>query len=168
MQHSGGSDVTQSVSLRLSPSQSIVHDQQRVPGFQRQMYRLALAVSKARRKRLSRGYRHYVQPSLVGSLLDSRAVFACFPQALKPDRLWNAEPREQVSGDEQRVDFGEGDQRSGIAYDVSHGETSSVSVFVVSSCRTISMPKVPRCWMNSLKERPLIFAAFPSETLPSL
>ncbi len=40
MQHSGGSDVTQSVSLRLSPSQSIVHDQQRVPGFQRQMYRL--------------------------------------------------------------------------------------------------------------------------------
>ena len=30
------------------------------------------------------------------------------------------------------------------------------------------MPKVPRCWMNSLKERPLIFAAFPSETLPSL
>ena len=40
--------------------------------------------------------------------------------------------------------LGEGDQGPGIAYDASHAETSPTSLFVVSSRRTISMPKSPR------------------------
>ena len=137
-------------------------------GFQRQLYRLDFAASKAQRKRSPDGYRHDVQPSLVRGPFDSSAVHSCFLPAFEPDRLRNAESGEQISWNEQRVDLGEGDQRSGIAYDDSHAETSPVSLSVVSSRRTISMPRLPRCATNSLKESPLIFAALPSDTPPPL
>ena len=117
MQHTGGSDVIQSVSHCLAPCQSIVHDQQRLVGFQRQLYRLDFAVSKARRKRSSCRYRHHVQPSLVRGLFDSSAVHSCFLPASEPDRLRNTEPGEQISWNEQRVDLGEGDQSQGRGVD---------------------------------------------------
>ena len=135
------------LSQRLAPCQSIVHDQQCLFGFQRQLYRLDFAASKAQRKRSPDGYRHSAlgrrrlarpdeQPSLVRGPFDSSAVHSCFLPAFEPDRLRNAEPGEQISWNEQRVDLGEGDQRSGIKemlYDDSHAETSLVSLSVVSS-----------------------------------
>ena len=47
-------------------------------------------------------------------------------------------------GDEQGVDLGQRDQRSRVAYDDSHAETSAASPDVVSSWRTMSIPRLPR------------------------
>ena len=54
------------------------------------------------------------------SILDRTA--SCLLPTFVPDRLRNAKPGEQISRNEQRVDLGEGDQRSGIAMTIATGK----------------------------------------------
>ena len=144
VQHANGSDVIQSTSRCLAPCQPIVHDQQRLLCFQRQLYRLDVSDSKARWMASPCGYGYHIQPSLARGLFDPPAVRSCFLHAFEPHCLRDPDAGEQVSWNQQRVGLGKGDQRPGVAYDASHAETSLASLLVVSSRRTISMPRLPR------------------------
>ena len=113
------------------------------------------------------GRRLHLQPPFLDRIYDAQWVLSGAPMAFAPYRLRNPDGREQAARYTEESRLGESDQWAGVAYDRSHAERSSVSPLVVSSRRTISIPRPPRWSMKSLTERPLMLAALPRETVPA-